>query len=187
MPATGSEAVTLSQFKTAIDSHGSSEGGAITDVDVKIYFEGKLSSSVNNTSIEYARLWFMGDFASLRIGVYISGRSGINVANYLEFTNFQMRQMLQSQGYDYHPCLANVGTTGLNKYAYIPGVISFAKESTPWGSVAAMSGSAFFSPYNTTIMSENGTAAVRAEYSSLSNVSAFLAIMSFDIPTQKIQ
>lgn len=129
----------------------------------------------------------MGDFASLRIGVYISGSSGSKVAKQLQFTGFQMRQMLQSQGYDYHPCLANVRSTQFNEYAYIPGVISFAKESTPWGSVEAMSGSAFFSPYNATIMSGDGNAAIRAEYSSLSSVSNFSAIMSFDIPVQKIQ
>lgn len=185
MTATGNEAVTLSQLKTAIDSVGSSGGGAgITDVDVKGYFEGKLYSSVNSASIEYARLWFMGDFASLRIGVYISGSSGSKVAKQLQFTGFQMRQMLNSQGYDYHPCLANVTSSQWNEYAYVPGSLSFAKESKPWDTTSAMSGSAFFSPYD---MPESRTAEVRAEYSSLSSVSGFSAIMSFDIPVQKIQ
>lgn len=188
MTATGNEAVTLSQVKTAIDSVGSSGGGAgITDVDVKSYFAGKLSSSVNSPSIEYARLWLVGDFASLRISVYIRGNSSSKEANQLQFTGFQMRQMLQSQGYDYHPCLANVTSSQSNEYAYVPGTLSFAKESTPWSSVKAMTGSAFFSPYNAAVMSGDGTAAVIAEYSSLSSVSNFSAIMSFDIPVQKIQ
>lgn len=188
MTATGNEAVTLSQLKTAIDSVGSSGGGAgITDVDVQSYFDGKLYSTAGPSAIEYARLWLVGDFASLRIGVHISGSSGSKVAKQLQFTGFQMRQMLQSQGYDYHPCLANVRSTQFNEYAYIPGTLSFAKESTPWDTTSAMSGSAFFSPYNAAVMSGSGTAAVRAEYSSLSSVSNFSAIMSFDIPVQKIQ
>lgn len=155
-------------------------------MDVRSYLDGKMYSTLS-ASIEYARLWFLGDFASLRIGVYVTGTCGADRSHIVQFAGFQMGEMLSSQGYDYHPCLANVMSSQMNEYAYVPGNISFVKEGTPFAGTGAMSGSAFFSPYGATNMSGNRNAAVRAEFSSLSTVNDFSAIMGFDIPVQKIQ